>query len=224
MNCTTSEGSCGTTEEVQPKIIQMNDKKLYIFFSIWTSSCTGGCLENLFFLSNPILSIHDVGISGIPSLSTNNLRATQTLTINSNITNTGDFDQSVTVTILANNTIVATNSSQVKTGKSVIVVVKWKTHVTPGRFIITVKTNTTLESLPNLADNAATLPGVLLIRPVGDVNGDCLVDISDIVLVAAANGQSVGNPGFNPAVDVNGDGTIDISDLVLVAADNADHC
>ena len=46
----------------------------------------------------------------------------------------------------------------------------------------------------------------------GDVNGDGIVNIADLVLVAS----NLGKTGQN-AADVNGDGTVNIADLVLVA-------
>ena len=46
-----------------------------------------------------------------------------------------------------------------------------------------------------------------------DVNGDGVVDITDLTFVAA----NLGNRGANPA-DVNGDGVVNIVDLALVAA------
>ncbi len=46
----------------------------------------------------------------------------------------------------------------------------------------------------------------------GDVNGDGIVDIRDLVLVASNLGKSGQN-----AADINGDGIVDIRDLVLVA-------
>ena len=48
---------------------------------------------------------------------------------------------------------------------------------------------------------------------IGDVNSDGVVDISDLVLVAANFGQTGEN-----AADVNGDGLVNISDLIAVAA------
>ena len=47
---------------------------------------------------------------------------------------------------------------------------------------------------------------------VGDVNGDNVVNIADLVLVA----NSIGGTG-NTTADVNGDGVVNIADLVLVA-------
>jgi len=49
------------------------------------------------------------------------------------------------------------------------------------------------------------------------VNGDRVVDIFDLVLVASSYGSSHGEPCYNPNADINNDGIIDIFDLVLVA-------
>lgn len=50
-------------------------------------------------------------------------------------------------------------------------------------------------------------------RLAADVNGDSVVNIQDLVAVAAALGETGEN-----AADVNGDGTVNIQDLVAVAA------
>jgi len=51
----------------------------------------------------------------------------------------------------------------------------------------------------------------------GDVNCDCAVDMSDIMLVAARWNTSVGDDDYNQAYDLDGDGDIDIVDIMLVA-------
>jgi hypothetical protein len=50
----------------------------------------------------------------------------------------------------------------------------------------------------------------------GDINGDDVVDILDLVLVAQRFGESGPFPGVNP--DVTGDGIVNIADLVTVAS------
>ena len=61
----------------------------------------------------------------------------------------------------------------------------------------------------NLAPPAATP------EPVAeDINGDGIVNIQDLTLVAA----QIGEAGEDTPADVNGDGVVDIKDLVLVAA------
>ena len=47
----------------------------------------------------------------------------------------------------------------------------------------------------------------------GDVNGDGLVDVKDLVYVSERYGQTDA-----PAADVNGDGIVNIDDLILIAA------
>ena len=63
-------------------------------------------------------------------------------------------------------------------------------------------------SVPQIENAQITEPTGLK----GDVNGDGIVNIQDLVLVAGRLGQS----GTNTA-DVNGDGLVNIQDLVLVA-------
>jgi len=52
----------------------------------------------------------------------------------------------------------------------------------------------------------------------GDVNGDKVVNIADLVSVALVFGTRVGGPGYNSNMDVNLDGIINILDLTYVAA------
>jgi len=52
---------------------------------------------------------------------------------------------------------------------------------------------------------------------VGDINGDGVVDIFDIVIVAAAFGSTLGDPNWSSDADQKPDGIIDIFDLVKVA-------
>lgn len=47
----------------------------------------------------------------------------------------------------------------------------------------------------------------------GDVNGDGLVNSSDMDAMVAAFGQKEGDPLFNPDADLNGNGIIDQADI-----------
>lgn len=55
----------------------------------------------------------------------------------------------------------------------------------------------------------------------GDVNGDCVVDLMDLVLVSINYRQS---PPGNPAADINNDGQVDLFDLILVSLNMAHRC
>jgi hypothetical protein len=70
-----------------------------------------------------------------------------------------------------------------------------------------------------LADGSS---GIVMTTPInsgvpGDVNGDGVVDCTDLDLVKASFSKTYGQVGFNPRADVNGDGVIDIRDLAFVA-------
>jgi len=71
-------------------------------------------------------------------------------------------------------------------------------------------------------DNAFA-DGALMVKLNGDINGDQIVDIDDIMVVALAFGSYPGTPSWNPEADLSGDGIIDIDDAVLVAINYGKH-
>jgi hypothetical protein len=70
-------------------------------------------------------------------------------------------------------------------------------------------------SADGVRDHVATLPLVVAGTP-GDVNGDSVVNCSDVSLVKAAYGKKAGQAGYNPSADFNGDGFVNIQDLQIV--------
>ena len=86
--------------------------------------------------------------------------------------------------------------------------------------VLTVKASTLTLSEPLLSDSGGStfLPqteGGEIIEPPklkGDVNGDSVVNIQDLVLVASSFGET-----GQDAADINADGVVNIADLVLVA-------
>ena len=52
---------------------------------------------------------------------------------------------------------------------------------------------------------------------VGDVNGDCTVDVSDLLVLLSAFGNSAGG-------DIDGDGTTSVADLLLLLAGFGGTC
>jgi hypothetical protein len=59
--------------------------------------------------------------------------------------------------------------------------------------------------------------GNITVRLVGDVNGDGIVNLKDIVAAIKAFGSTPTSPNWNPAADVNGDGVVDMKDVALIA-------
>lgn len=57
-----------------------------------------------------------------------------------------------------------------------------------------------------------------IIRLVGDVNDDDIVNVIDLTIVSLSYGYFQGEPGYNPDADLNGDGVVEMRDLVIVAS------
>jgi hypothetical protein len=58
----------------------------------------------------------------------------------------------------------------------------------------------------------------------GDLNGDCVVNIVDIMLVAARWGAHVGDANHNSSYDLDHDGDVDVVDIMEVAAHWGETC
>ena len=61
--------------------------------------------------------------------------------------------------------------------------------------------------------------GVMSRRLSTDINGDGIVNILDIAIVAKAYGSYPGHPRWNPGADLDGNGTVNILDIAKVAKD-----
>ena len=58
----------------------------------------------------------------------------------------------------------------------------------------------------------------------GDMDGDCDVDVVDIMIVASRWNAVEGEERYDPACDLDDDGDIDVVDIMIVAAHWGDHC
>lgn len=59
---------------------------------------------------------------------------------------------------------------------------------------------------------------------IGDVNGDCKVDIKDLVITAIAFGKTTGTSGYSSVADLNADGKVDIRDISYVGMTFGSTC
>ena len=63
-----------------------------------------------------------------------------------------------------------------------------------------------------------TRTSLLQVHIPGDINGDGVVNIIDLVAVGSHFGARRGDPNYLPAADLNNDGVIDIIDLSIVGS------
>jgi hypothetical protein len=100
---------------------------------------------------------------------------------------------------------------------------------------VTITGNTTLTGLSNsshnvivyatdLAGNTGSNATYFTVTTIGDINGDCKVDIKDLTLVIKYYGTYPGRPLWNPNADINFDNKVDIKDLTLVIKYFSSYC
>ena len=214
-------------DEIDSNLSQLTDKNLYLFFTVIATSGSNVTVNLNYYKT--LVQMHDARMNSFTTNATISpiygptLRAGQWLRLNTNASNTGDFSDTFTVTIKANSTLVASNTTTFTPGQTKIIILNWSTSgVKTGRYVLTANVTTTGEGLANLVDNALTT--TIIIRPAGDVNVDCSVNIIDLVLVAGSFGKTAGSPGYNPIADVNYDGRVDIIDLSIVGSTFGQTC
>jgi len=136
------------------------------------------------------------------------------MSINVTVENQGAFEVTFNVTVYANATSIATQTITLTSRNSTTITFTWNTtgfakgNYTISAYVWPVPGETYTE------DN--TLPdGWVIVTIPGDVNGDRLVDISDLVITVGAIPSAPGWLNWNSNADINGDGVCDISDLVI---------
>ncbi len=72
----------------------------------------------------------------------------------------------------------------------------------------------TLTPIPTPSPTPPLSPTPAITPLPGDVNGDGVVNSTDLTLIISSYNERSGDPGFNPNADLNGDGIVDIDDLV----------
>jgi hypothetical protein len=195
-------------DDSEPQAVQTGSGRISIAY---TSNITG--TPNIFSMS---LLIADVGLTTI-SPSQTIIGQGQSLKFNVTMVNYGWEPESPVVSLIANGTVVQTIRTDVPYQGTRLVTFVWDTSAWPkGSYIVkAVEANLTGESNPS--NNIITMIGNIKVTIPGDVNGDRIVNVLDLVLVSLVFGSVRGGPRYDPNMDLNHDGVINILDLAYVA-------
>lgn len=168
-----------------------------------------------------------IKVSGVADVATTNVTALKTVvgqgnSMNINVTtaNEGDFAETFTVTAYASDLLntytIGKQQTTLNPAQKIILTYIWNTTGVPkGNYTIWAYADAVLGET-DTADNTFT-DGRVLVTIQGDVNGDRMVDIFDIVRIALAYGSKPSDPSWDPNADANNDGTVDIFDIVIAA-------
>jgi len=168
------------------------------------------------FVYSPSPEVHDIAVTNA-STSRTTVGQGYSTHINVTVANQGNYTETFNVTVYTNTTIIEKRTNITLTsGNSTTITFTWNTaEFVKGSYIIRAYAWPVLGETET-ADNEY-IDGTVKILIPGDVDGDGIVDIFDLVSVANVYGTKPGDPDWNPNADVKGDGIIDIFDLVLVA-------
>jgi len=158
---------------------------------------------------------HDIAVSDVKASKT---VVNQNYSVNVSVTlaNQGDYAETYTITLYANTTSIAAQTSNLDASSIITIVFKWTTSsIAKGNYslwayVLPVPGET------DTADNNFT-DGWIKITIVGDVNGDGKVNLIDVFAVALAYGSYPGHPTWNPNYDINNDGKINLIDYFTAA-------
>jgi parallel beta-helix repeat protein len=176
-------------------------------------------------LINPWILVHDVAVINVTyTVIPYNGSIAYPITgwkviVTVSVRNEGDFHETFEVSAYVNATVLQTQAITLPVRSYTATMITWNLHeyIATGKYIISgyawpVPYET------DEADNIYTDGTIEVVEPGNpDVNGDGIVDIVDVVIVALAFGSEPGDPNWNPVADLNGDSIVDIVDIVLVA-------
>ncbi len=166
-------------------------------------------------LVNPRASQHDVALVALkPSKTVAGQGSIIYVTIT--VENQGDYAERVNISF-ATPTTAGMQTMTLNSEDDVTIILTWNTASFPyGNYTISAYVGTVLGET-DTADNG--LPNVYVkIGISGDVNGDTVVDSTDLGMMGAAWGSFEGDLSWNPVCDLEPDGVIDSSDLGIMGA------
>jgi len=140
--------------------------------------------------------------------------------INVTVKNVGGGIETFNVTVYYDSNVIETGTvTDLAPGENTTLTFSWKAQILPGNYTIKAVADTVLGET-HTEDNTF-FDGEIEVKGIeglpGDVNGDGIVEIGDLVIWANFFGYRVEYPGWNPLVDLVPDGIIDIFDAVIIA-------
>jgi hypothetical protein len=154
---------------------------------------------------------HDVAATDITALEGKTIVGSgRILPINVTVADVGSYAETFNVTVYANGSAIGQPQTAIPiiSGSSEIIQFSWNTNGwNKGNYTISA-------TVAFDATNIFTAPAQIEITIPGDVDGNHVVNILDVVRITSIYGSKLGMPNFNPNADIDGDGKITILDVV----------
>jgi subtilisin family serine protease len=162
---------------------------------------------------NALEIVHDVAVTSV-SVQKTVVGKGYSADIYVNVTNKGDTPEAFNTTVYANSTIIQTEGVTLNQSASTTLTFTWNTTAfSMGYYILSVYASV-VPYETNTSDNNITVGTVTVTIP-GDVNGDFIVNLFDVVKISFIYGSELGDPQFRSNSDIDGDGVITIFDVTI---------
>jgi len=175
----------------------------------------------------------DVAVIAV-ALSSNMTYAGGIVYINVTVANEGDMVESFNVSTYYDGTLIETlpviglapNTNKTLTST-------WNTTGTTPCHNYTIKAEASVVPYETDTADNVYIDGKVKIKMLGDINGDGIIDIVDVVIVSLAFGSATEDDpetpwnetiNWNPEADLNGDDIVDIVDLVIIGINFGKTC
>jgi len=161
------------------------------------------------------LPLHDIAVVEV-KLSSNRIYADQMADIKATIRNEGRETETFEVLGFCEDSLIRTVLvSNLTPWQQIVVTLAWNTTGwSPGRdYMISIEAEP-VDGEEILENNAKTV--TVEVNLMGDINGDRIVNILDLFMVARAFGSRPGYSNWNPMADIDENGKINILDLYKI--------
>ncbi|MEM2738735.1 MAG: CARDB domain-containing protein [Candidatus Bathyarchaeia archaeon] len=145
--------------------------------------------------------------------------------INVTVKNEGDLPETFNVKAFYNETLIGVILVEnLPSNETVTITFNWDTKSTPPcrNYVLSAQAGP-VPYETDLTDNSLIGP-TIKVRLLGDVNGDGIIDMTDIGIACSAFGSNPLHPRWNPDVDINQDNKIDLEDIGLMAMKFGKRC
>lgn len=170
-------------------------------------------------LMNPWNTVHDLAVISVVT-SDNTVYQGQVVNITVVVRNEGTVSETFNVTAKYFNRIIETKTvTNLAQCESTTLVFNWDTTGVPTDFDYEIKAEASpVADETDKADNTF-IDGTIYIKPpfLGDINGDGIVNMGDLVLLNQAFGSTPTSPNWNPNADLNKDNLVNVLDLYLLS-------
>jgi len=158
---------------------------------------------------------HDVAVTNVASFTTV-VGQGSIVKINVTVANQGSYTDIFNTTAYASATIIASENVTLPAGNSTTVMFTWNTTgFAYGNYTISAYA-WPVPGETYTADNNFTY-GLVSVTIMGDVDGNCNVNVLDAIDLSTSFGKGIGQAGFNPNADFDDNGIVNILDAITLA-------